>query len=109
MVAVSKSDIITKVYTLNKTAASLIKDNGQLKMFNVISKASTIGNLFIANAARGHDIQSVPQTGYSVFFPKGTFFIYVKEILDCHRYLKNINFDDLVLILLTLYPPICLT
>ena len=52
MVAVSKSDIITKVYTLNKTAASLIKDNGQLKMFNVISKASTIGNLFIANAAR---------------------------------------------------------
>ena len=66
-----------KVYTLNKTAASLIKDNGQLKMFNVISKASTIGNLFIANAARGHDIQSVPQPVNSGFFPKGTFFIYV--------------------------------
>ena len=73
MVAVSKSDIIKKVYTLNKTAASLIKDNGQLKMFNVISKAPTIGNLFIANAARGHDIQSVPQP-VKKFSPKGDVF-----------------------------------
>ena len=73
MVAVSKSDIIIKVYNLNKTAASLIKDNGLLKMFNVISKASTIGNLFIANAARGHDIQSVPQLGNTVFFQRDCF------------------------------------
>ena len=69
MVAVSKSDIIIKAYTLNKPAADLIKYNGQLKMFNVISKASTnIGNLFIANAARGNDIQSVPLPGNKGFF-----------------------------------------